>query len=58
MSDNIILGAGLISLDVLIRDGERLPVSYYVGGSLTWDGMLSPLPVSTARKIPHGFLRI
>ena len=33
MSDNIILGAGLISLDVLIRDGERLPVSYYVGGT-------------------------
>lgn len=30
---NIILGAGLISLDVLIRDGERLPVSYYVGGT-------------------------
>ena len=33
MSDNLILGAGLISLDVLIRDGERLPVSYYVGGT-------------------------
>ena len=33
MSDNIILGAGLISLDVLIRDGERFPVSYYVGGT-------------------------
>lgn len=30
---NIIVGAGLISLDVLIRDGERLPVSYYVGGT-------------------------
>lgn len=29
----IIVGAGLISLDVLIRDGERLPVSYYVGGT-------------------------
>ena len=28
---NICVGAGLISLDVLIRDGERLPVSYYVG---------------------------
>ena len=32
-TENIILGAGLISLDVLIRDGERLPVSYYVGGT-------------------------
>lgn len=30
---NICVGAGLISLDVLIRDGERLPVSYYVGGT-------------------------
>ena len=30
---NICLGAGLISLDVLIRDGERIPVSYYVGGT-------------------------
>lgn len=30
---NIIVGAGLISLDVLIRDGERLPVSYNVGGT-------------------------
>ena len=30
---NICIGAGLISLDVLIRDGERLPVSYYVGGT-------------------------
>lgn len=30
---NIIVGAGLISLDVLIRDGERIPVSYYVGGT-------------------------
>ena len=30
---NIIVGAGLISLDVLIREGERLPVSYYVGGT-------------------------
>lgn len=32
-TENIILGAGLISLDVLFRDGERLPVSYYVGGT-------------------------
>lgn len=32
-TENIVLGAGLISLDVLIRDGERLPVSYYVGGT-------------------------
>lgn len=30
---NICLGAGLISLDVLIRDGANLPVSYYVGGT-------------------------
>ena len=30
---NIIVGAGLISLDVLIRDGKRFPVSYYVGGT-------------------------
>lgn len=30
---NIVLGAGLISLDVLIRDGQRIPVSYYVGGT-------------------------
>lgn len=33
LETNIALGAGLISLDVLIRDGERLPVSYYVGGT-------------------------
>ena len=33
LETNIGLGAGLISLDVLIRDGERLPVSYYVGGT-------------------------
>lgn len=33
LETNIILGAGLISLDVLIREGERLPVSYYVGGT-------------------------
>lgn len=30
---NIVLGAGLISLDVLIRDGQRFPISYYVGGT-------------------------
>lgn len=30
---NIIVGAGLISLDVLIRDGQRFPISYYVGGT-------------------------
>lgn len=30
---NIVLGAGLISLDVLIRDGQRVPISYYVGGT-------------------------
>lgn len=33
LETNIALGAGLISLDVLIRDGERLPVSYYMGGT-------------------------
>ena len=33
MSNNICIGAGLISLDILIRDGSRFPVSYYVGGS-------------------------
>ena len=30
---NIVLGAGLISLDVLIWDGKRIPVGYYVGGT-------------------------
>ena len=30
---NIAVGAGLISLDVLIRDGQRIPVSFYVGGT-------------------------
>ena len=33
MNKNICVGAGLISLDVLIRDGERLPAAYYVGGT-------------------------
>lgn len=33
LDNNICVGAGLISLDVLIRDGERIPVSYYVGGT-------------------------
>ena len=33
MKNNICVGAGLISLDVLIREGERFPVSYYVGGT-------------------------
>ena len=33
MKNNICVGAGLISLDVLIRDGKKLPVSYYVGGT-------------------------
>lgn len=31
--NNIVVGAGLISLDVLIHDGKRIPVSYYVGGT-------------------------
>lgn len=30
---NISVGAGLISLDVLIWDGQVIPVSYYVGGT-------------------------
>lgn len=30
---NICVGAGLISLDVLIRDGKKFPVAYYVGGT-------------------------
>lgn len=29
----IVLGAGLISLDVLIWDGKLIPVGYYVGGT-------------------------
>lgn len=33
MSNNICVGAGLISLDVLIRDGQKVPVSFYVGGT-------------------------
>ncbi len=32
-TNNIIVGAGLISLDVLIWDGQRVPLSYYVGGT-------------------------
>ena len=37
VTNNIIVGAGLISLDVLIWDGQRVPISYYVGG--TKDGV-------------------
>lgn len=33
LETNIAVGAGLISLDVLIYDGARIPVSYYVGGT-------------------------
>lgn len=33
MNNNICVGAGLISLDVLIWDGQRVPVSFYVGGT-------------------------
>ena len=33
MTDNICVGAGLISLDILIRDGARFPLAYYVGGT-------------------------
>ena len=32
-TNNIIVGAGLISLDVLIWEGNRIPVSFYVGGT-------------------------
>lgn len=32
-TNNIIVGAGLISLDVLIWDGKKVPISYYVGGT-------------------------
>ena len=31
--NNICVGAGLISLDVLIWDGQRVPISYYGGGT-------------------------
>jgi len=30
---NICVGAGLVSLDILIRDGSRFPLAYYVGGT-------------------------
>lgn len=30
---NIAVGTGLISLDILIRDGQSIPASYYVGGT-------------------------
>ena len=33
MHNNIAVGAGLISLDVLIWDGQTIPVSYYLGGT-------------------------
>ena len=33
MTDNICVGAGLVSLDILIRDGARFPIGYYVGGT-------------------------
>ena len=33
MHNNIAVGAGLISLDVLIWDGKLIPVGYYVGGT-------------------------
>lgn len=32
-TNNIIVGAGLISLDVLIWNEQRVPISYYVGGT-------------------------
>ena len=33
MHNNIAVGAGLISLDVLIWVGKLIPVGYYVGGT-------------------------
>ena len=33
MHNNIAVGAGLISLDVLIWEGKLIPVGYYVGGT-------------------------
>lgn len=33
LETNICVGAGLVSLDVLIWDGKRIPVAYYVGGT-------------------------
>lgn len=33
MKENICVGTGLVSLDVLIWEGERIPVSFYVGGT-------------------------
>lgn len=33
MTDNTCVGSGLVSLDILIRDGARFPVGYYVGGT-------------------------
>lgn len=33
MHNNIVVGVGLISLDVLIWDGKLIPVGYYVGGT-------------------------
>lgn len=33
MTKNVCVGAGLVSLDVLIWEGERIPVSFYVGGT-------------------------
>ena len=33
MNNKTCIGAGLISLDVLIKDEGSRPVSYYVGGT-------------------------
>lgn len=33
MNNKTCIGAGLISLDILIRDDETRPISYYVGGT-------------------------
>lgn len=33
MNKQICVGAGLVSLDILIRDGARFPIGYYVGGT-------------------------
>lgn len=33
MNNNICFGAGLVSLDILIRDGAKFPLAHYVGGT-------------------------
>ncbi len=33
MKNNICIGAGLVSLDILLRNNDNRPISYYVGGT-------------------------